>query len=112
MEEKRKERRYQSVSAWILSVCFTVSLVTLVLYLFDLQYDDQFIYFLLVILRYSAFLVFIIALYKLFLNFYRLIIKRRKIHPVKMIVYFFLLIYGFVLFIIEAFIVIISGGNT
>jgi len=112
MREERKEKRPQSVSAWILTVCFVISLVTLVLYLLDLQYDDQFIYFLLVILRYSAFLVFIIAIYKLLLNFYRLIIKRRKFHPVKMLIYFFLLIYGFVIFLIESFIVVISGGNS
>ena len=112
MEDTRKKKLRQSITAWLLSVCFAASLAALVLYFFDLQYEDSFIYFNLLVLRYSAFLTAVIAFYKLLLNFYRVIIKHRKFHPLKIIVYLFLLVYGIILFLIETFIVVISGGNT
>jgi len=107
----RKEKPRQSITTWILSVCFIISLAALVLYLLDLQYEDSIIYFILTVLRYSAFLVSVISLYKIVLNFYRLIIKRRKFNPLLILVYIFLLIYGIALFLAEAFIVVISRGN-
>jgi len=112
MEDTKKKKIRQSFTAWLLSVCFAASLAALVLYLLDLHYDDSFIYFLLLVLRYTAFLVAVIAFYKLLLNFYRLIIKRRRFHPLKILIYLFLLVYGIALYLIEAFIVVISGGNT
>jgi len=108
---KHKKSRYQSPTAWILSLCFIVSLGTLILYILDLNFDEPFLFFLLTIIRYSSFLVFICSFYKIVLNLYRFIIKRRKFRFLKMLIYFLLLIYGACFFMLEALIIVISGGN-
>ena len=108
---KHKKIRLKSPSAWILFICFIISLAFLNFYLLENNYDESLLLFILVVIRYSAFMVFICSFYKLLLNFYRIIIKRRKVHPVKIIIYFILLVYGICVFLLEALIIAISRGN-
>ncbi|MCL2230350.1 MAG: hypothetical protein FWC01_04590 [Treponema sp.] len=112
-KEKPKEAGINllSLTAWILIVCFSVSFATLMFYLTDADHSDDTLYFLLAVLRYSSFFVFVCALYKLFLNFYRIFKKKKRVHLFKMAGYLLLAVYGLFVFFLEAVIVVISGGN-
>jgi len=111
-EKPQKARlNFLSPTAWILFICFSVSVIILIVYISDIDYPDDMLYFLLVILRYSSFMVFLCAVYKLFLNFYRIFKKHMKIHVIKMVIYFLLVIYGLFIFLLEAVIVVITSGN-
>ena len=101
----------KSPAAWILAIGFAVSFITLVIYFAETDFSDDTLFLLLQILRYSSFLVFICSVYKLLLNFYRTIIKRKKKYIKNLIIYFFLMVYGIIIFLTEAFIVVITGGN-
>ncbi|MCL2214197.1 MAG: hypothetical protein FWC06_03195 [Treponema sp.] len=113
MKENNKQRKKfrHSYTAYFLLLCLAVSLITLVIYVLEVNYDDSFLYYLLIIMRYSSFMVIVCCFYKILLNLYRIVIKHRKINPIVMIFYFFFLIYGICIFLFEAFIVVISGGN-
>jgi len=113
MKETKKKRKIfrHSYTAYVLFLCLAVSLVSLIIYILEVNYDDSFLYYLLIIMRYSSFMVIVCCFYKILLNFYRIIFKHRKLSPVKMILYFVFLFYGIFIFLFEAFIVVISKGN-
>ena len=109
--ENIKDKHHHTFTAWILLVCFVISLAAFIFYYIDLQYDDSTLYILLSVLRYSSFLVFICSLYKLFIHFYRLIKKYQRLNPFKMLIFLILAAYGISLFLFESAVVVVSGGN-
>jgi len=113
MEEAvRTHSRFRhSFTVYILFMCFIVSLVSLIIYFSEVNYDDSTLFLILAVTRYSSFFVIVCSFYKIVLNLYRIFVIKRKVNPFKMILYFFLIIYGIVFFLFEAIIVVISRGN-
>jgi len=113
MEEsiKKNTKIRHSVTIYILFLCFIVSLVSIFIYFSEDNYEDSSLFALLAVIRYSSFFVIVCSFYKIILNFYRIFIIKRKVNTFKMILYFFLIIYGIVFFLFEAIIVVISRGN-
>jgi len=110
-DEKPKKVKLNllSFSAWILTACFLLSIVTLIIYLNEKDYPDETLYLLLDIIRYSSFFLFICTFYKLLLNTYR-IIKRSSRFDIKMVAYILLLIYSFIALLFEAVVAAVSSG--
>ncbi|MCL2442134.1 MAG: hypothetical protein FWD13_01555 [Treponema sp.] len=111
-KEEKPKLRLTSPTGWILVICLVISLVSLIIYLTESGYSDDILFLLLAILRYSSFMVFVCAFYKLLLNFYRIFRHKRKVNPIKIIIYFLLLFYGIFFVLLEALIVVIAKGNT
>jgi hypothetical protein len=111
--EKTGERGkiWHSPSAWILVICLAVSLISLILYLLDLNYSDKFLFFLLNVLRYSSFFLCIVSFYRLVLNLYRVFHKRSVNIFLQIFLNIILIIYSLFIFFLEAFISVIAGGN-
>jgi len=103
--------RYQSISAWILVVSVTVSFITLIIYLAEVDFSDENLVNLLLVLRYSAFVVCLCALYKLLDNIIRIIFRKQKLKPKKLIIFLGFCFYGLGIFLLEAFIIAVSAGN-
>ena len=110
MEEDKKKFNH-SFTFYLLILCFIISVISLIVYLLELEYSDSFLFTLLAIIRYSSFMVFVCAFYKIALNIFRYISKRRKFRLLKLLIYLFFMIYGLGIFIFEAFIVVFSRGN-
>jgi hypothetical protein len=95
----------------ILYLCLVVSLVTLVIYFMELNYDDNFLYFLLIIIRYSSFILCICSLYKLLVNIFHFFRRPSVLRAMKNLLYLLLLLYSIIIILFESFIVVVSGGN-
>ncbi|MCL2800874.1 MAG: hypothetical protein FWD28_03865 [Treponema sp.] len=110
-EKTKIKLKWSSPTAWILVICFAVSFTSLIVYLIEIDFSDETLFFLLSVMRYSSFMVFICSIYKLLLNFYRIIFRKQPFIYQKIIAYILFLIYGLGIFLMEAFIVVISRGN-
>jgi len=97
-------------ATWVLSLCFGISLAALIIYFFDINYNDLTLLLLLTVIRYSSFMMCICAFYKLSLNVYRSF-KYRKFHLVRILLYLVIITYGIVVILLDAFIIALSGGN-
>jgi len=113
MEEvtRKKIKFRHSFTVYILVICFIVSVISLIIYFSEINYDDSTLFLLLAVIRYSSFFVIVCSFYKIILNLYRIFIIKRKVNVIKMILYFLLIIYGIIFFLFEAIIVVISRGN-
>jgi hypothetical protein len=109
-KDKRNRVHWASPAAWILLACFTVSFATLIIYLEESQFSDEILFLLLAILRYSSFLVCILAVYKIILNIFS-ITRERLVALIKIIFYMLFLIYGAGIIFLESLIVVAAGGN-
>jgi len=110
MREGREKLRYKSLTSWIHFLSFFVSFTALVIYLAEANFSDEALYFLLIIIRYSSFLVCLCSLYKIFMHIYGLF-RGYKFRLKRMIFLFGLLVYGIGVILFESFIVVISRGN-
>jgi len=95
---------------WILFLCFGVSLVSLIIYLIDINFSDKTLLKLLAVIRYSSSMLFICALYKVLLNIYRTI-RDRKFHLLKLLLNLGLMVYSIIIILSDGFINAFSGGN-
>jgi len=102
---------WHSPAAWILAVCLAVSLISLFLYLLDLNYNDTFLFLLLNVLRYSSFFLCIVSFYRLVLNIYRVFHRPSVFLFLQIFLNIILIIYSLFVFFLEAFISAIAGGN-
>jgi len=98
--------------SWLLVISFLFSIVSLAVYLTETGFSDENLFLLLVIIRYSSFLVFVSSLYKLFHYFYDILFKKNKIakYIIKIIILLLLILYCFGIFFLEGFITVFSGG--
>jgi len=103
--------KWSSPTAWILVVSFFISLITLIIYLMEINFSDEVLLFMLAILRYSSFMVVVCSFYKILLNLYRIFRRIRDVRPFKIIIYLIFLIYGILIVLLEAFIAVIARGN-
>jgi hypothetical protein len=99
------------VATRVLYLCLVVSITILLVYLLDLNYTDQTLFFMLVILRYSSFILCIFSLYKLIINLFHTFRSPSVMRAMKMLVYLLFIFYGIFIILFESFIVTISGGN-
>jgi len=95
----------------ILYLSLFVSLAALFIYLLDPNLNDNTLFFLLILLRYSAFILCICSLYKLLVNIYHTIRRPKALRAMKNVLYIVFIIYGTVIVFIETFISVIAGGN-
>ena len=106
-----KIRLSWKLTAWMLYLCLSVSLSTLVIYLLDLNYTDTILFILLIIIRYSSFMLCICALYKGIINLYHFF-KRPNIRRfMKSLLYIAMIIYGIAMIFLESLIVTVSAGS-
>jgi len=112
-KEKQKARnnlRYNSLTAWLLVVSFAISFVSLIIYLAEAGFSDEILLILLLVLRYSAFMVCLCSLHKMVMHMYG-VFRRYKFHPKKFAFFVCFLLYGVCIILFESFIVAISRGN-
>jgi len=108
---KRRERRSRKPVVWILWICFGISVITLVIYLIDLEYSDDTLFLLLNILWYSSFMVLVCAFYKLLEGLYYFFRRRRAARSLRIIPSIIFMIYGLVIIFLESLITAFSRGN-
>jgi hypothetical protein len=110
MQPGNKETKYRAPAIWILALCFFVSMITLGVYLTEKDFPDEKLIFLLVILRYSSFMVCICSVYLLIDSIVCIIRKPSVLFVIRIIVSFCCVLYGTGIIIMDAFINSISRG--
>jgi len=108
---KKKERRGRKPVVWILWICFSVSVLTLIIYLMDRDYSDETLFLLLNILWYSSFMVCVCAFYRLLEGIYYIIKRRKASRSLRLIPSMLFIIYGLCIIFFESLITAISRGN-
>jgi len=101
----------QQIEKTLLYLCLTVSLAALVLYLLDMNLSDTTLYFLLLVLRYSSFILCVCSLFKLIINIYHTIRRPSLLRAMKCFLYLFFIAYGIAVILLETFVSVVSGGN-
>jgi len=101
----------QQIEKTLLYLCLTVSLAALALYLLDMNLNDTTLYFLLLVLRYSAFILCVCSLFKLIINIYHTVRRPSLLRVMKCLLYLFFIVYGAVIILLETFVSVVSGGN-
>jgi len=109
-KEGREKLRYKSFTSWIHVLSFLVSFTSLIIYLAEADFNDETLFFLLMLIRYSSFLVCLFSLYKIFMHIYGLF-RGYKFRLKRMVFLLGLLFYGICVIIFESFMVVISRGN-
>jgi len=95
----------------MLYLCLFVSLVTLVVYFLEIDYNDKTLSVLLGILKYSSFLLCGFSLYKLIINVYHTVRGPSVSRVIKILIYLAFIIYSMIVIFFETFISVIAGGN-
>ena len=111
MKALKSEDKFWSPVITILVFCFTLSLLTFIVYSTEAGFPDETMFFLLAVLRYSSFLVCVCSLFLLAVCVARVIRKPSVSSIVGIIVFLFCALYGACIIIIDAFIISITGGN-
>ena len=109
-KEGREKLRYKSFTSWVHVLSFLVSFTSLVIYLAEADFSDETLFFLLMLIRYSSFLVCLCSLYKIFMHIYGLF-RGYKFRIKRMVFLLGLFFYGICVIIFESFMVVISRGN-
>ncbi|MCL2721925.1 MAG: hypothetical protein FWD47_11385 [Treponema sp.] len=110
-EKARKNLEYKSFSAWILLISFMATIAILLVYFAEVDFSDETLHLLLLILRYSAFIVCVCSLYKLIINILRCIRYSDLSKLKKIFIFLLLTIYSIVIIFFSMFIAVISGGT-
>jgi hypothetical protein len=95
----------------ILYLSLAVSLITLGIYLLDLNLSDKTLFYLLIVLRYSSTILCICSLYRLLVNIYHIIRRPSVLRAMKNLLYLVFIVYGMVVVLLETFISIVATGN-
>jgi len=109
-KEGREKLRYKSLTSWVHFLSFLISFTCFVIYLAEADFNDETLYFLLMLIRYSSFLVCLCSLYKIFMHVYGLF-RGYKFKIKRMLFLLCLLFYGIFVIIFESFMIVISRGN-
>jgi hypothetical protein len=95
----------------ILYISLVISLVSLIVYLLDLNLSDKALFYLLIVLKYSSTILCICSLYRLIVNIYHVIRRPSVLRAMKNLLYLFFIVYGTVVVLLETFISVIAAGN-
>jgi len=99
-------------AGWILFFSFIISFLTLIIYMFENGFSDKELFFLLAILRYSSFTVCVSSIY-FFITGIISLFKKIDFQSVLIVVFSVLgVFYGAGIVVIDAFISIISNGQS
>jgi len=105
------ESKLKSPAIWLLAVSFTVTIITLAIFLVESGFSDESLFLLLSILRYSSFLMCISSVY-IVVSGIRSIIRKPSVLPIfSVIITFCLALFGLGIILVDAFILSIAGGN-
>lgn len=101
----------QRIEITLLYAALIVSLAALGIYLLDLNLSDKALFFLLKVLRYSAFVLCVCALYRLLVNIYHTIRRPSVLRAIKNLLYLVFILYGAVIIFFEVFVSVVTHGN-
>jgi len=90
---------------------FLVSFLSFILYSQDINYSDKVLFLMLIVMRYSSFILCVCSLYKLSVNIYHFFRRPSIPRFFKSVIYLIFLIYGAFIVFYESFITVIAGGN-
>jgi len=111
-EKKARSSRleYKSFTTWILLLSFTISFTTLIIYLAEVNFNDRTLFIMLIILRYSSFMICLCSLHKIIMHLYG-VLRRYKFRLKKFAIFLGFFLYGVGIILLEAFVAAVSGGN-
>jgi len=90
---------------------FIVSFIALVAYCRETGFSDEKLFYLLAVLRYSSFIIFICSLFLLITNIVRLFRSPCALSVLGIFLFFCSAVYGAGIFLFNAIIISITGGN-
>jgi len=103
--------KIQQLAASILYLSLIISVTTLFIYLLDRNYSDRLLFFLLIVLRYSSFILGLCSLYKVFMNVYHFFRRPSLLRAIKIVFYLVIIVYTLVIILFETLISVVAGGN-
>ena len=107
--------KLRSPVVWLLTICLAVSVISLIVYLAEVGFQDNVLFVLLAVIRYSSFLGFVCSLYKFLECIYVIVRFKRKSIRIRfirrMIIFLIIIIYFLFIFYFNAFITVFAGGN-
>ncbi|MDR0486986.1 MAG: hypothetical protein LBG91_01930, partial [Treponema sp.] len=111
MTDSGKDRKIRSSpAAWGLAFSFALSMTALIFCLAESEYPDKTLFLLLAVIRYSSYAVVICSAYLLIAGIRRMIQRPSAATALGIVLFFFGVLYGVLLSIINVFIVTIAGG--
>jgi len=103
--------RIQQFTTSIIVLSFVVSLSSFVIYSQDINYSDKALFLMLIVMRYSSFILCICSLYKLLINIIHFFHRPSVLHVMKNLFYLVFMVYGAFIIFYESFITVLAGGN-
>jgi hypothetical protein len=101
---------FRNPAIWILSIGILISMTVLVIYMAENDYSDDTLFFLLAVLRYSAFFICVCSIYLLVDSIVLLVRFSTVFYIVRIVFSFLCLIYGAGIIIMDAVIISITEG--
>ena len=99
-------------AGWVLFFSFLISLFTLLIYLAETEFSDEELSLLLVIMRYSSFMVCVSSIF-FFVTGIISLFKKPTVHSVLLVIFSVLgVLYGTGIIMYDAFIATITGGQS
>jgi len=90
---------------------FLVSFSSFILYSQDINYSDKVLFFMLIVMRYSSFVLCVCSLYKLSVNIFHFFRRPSVLRVMKNVICLIFFVYGAFIIFYESFITVIAGGN-
>jgi len=103
--------RIQQFTTSIIILSLIVSLSSFVIYSQDINYSDKALFLMLIVMRYSSFILCICSLYKLLSNIILFFHRPSVLHVMQNIFFLIFMIYGAFIIFYESFITVLAGGN-
>jgi hypothetical protein len=103
--------KIQQFTSSIIILSFIVSLSSFIIYSQDINYSDKTLFFMLIIMRYSSFILCICSFYKLLVNIINFFRRPSVLNVMKNIFFFIFMVYGAFIIFYESFITVLAGGN-
>jgi hypothetical protein len=111
MENSTKNVKSGHIVSWMLFFSLAVSLTALVVYLMDINYNDNILNFLLTVLRYSSYTICTLSLYKFLFNLFYFFRRPSVSYAFKIVLSLVFIAYGLIIIFLETIISVIAGGN-
>ena len=112
MADSGKNNKIRTTSVvWGLIYSLNLSIITLIVYIADLDLPDKALFLLLAILRYSSIFVCVCSLYLLIAGFRRMIQRPGVVSALKIVLFLCSMLFGSGIIVFSVFIVTFAGGN-
>jgi len=103
--------KIQQFITGIVYLSFLVSFSCFIVYSQNINYSDKILFLMLIIMRYSSFILCVCSLYKLLISVINFFRRPSVLSFMKNVVYLFFFVYGAFILFFESFITVIAGGN-